>query len=107
MRKTRIMLLLPASIGLKAAAAVVLFREREPDYDGRSLSSWVIRCGDSRLTGGDAAAQQAITKIGTNALPFLLRWIQLESSAHPFRKQMRVIFAKQPKANRRKKLVDW
>lgn len=58
--------------------ALVLWpREREPEYNAATLSTWLARCGSTNLTESLAAAD-AIRHIGTNALPFLLRWIQYE-----------------------------
>ena len=55
----------------------------EPTYNGRSLSTWV-RVYRDYSAGADLpeteldGAKQAIRAIGTNALPFLLKWIQQE-----------------------------
>ena len=60
-----------AVVGLVAALAL---RPAEPRYGGRALSQWVRRpAGD---TQGDA-----IRQIGTNAVPFLLEWMQYERPA--------------------------
>ena len=57
-----------AVVGLVAALAL---RPAEPRYGGRALSEWVRRpAGD---TQGDA-----IRQIGTNAVRFLLEWMQYE-----------------------------
>jgi hypothetical protein len=52
-------------------------REREPEYNGGALSAWLARCGSTNQAESRAAVD-AIRHIGTNALPFLLRWIQYE-----------------------------
>jgi hypothetical protein len=51
--------------------------KREPQYNGVSLSLWLVRY-DSGIKAQDEAVD-AIRHIGTNALPFLLRWIQHEN----------------------------
>jgi len=53
----------------------VLSGPREPEYGGRRLSEWVLRLNP---VGSAAAkeAEEAIRHIGTNALPYLLKWIQ-------------------------------
>jgi len=66
--------------GCLAAVIVVLLlwpREREPEYNGVALSGWLVRCGSTNQAEC-LAAVAAIRHIGTNALPFLLRWIQYE-----------------------------
>jgi hypothetical protein len=64
----------------------VLLRENGPWYAGRPLSSWVYLLG--KVTDQNAgsehtrsAAIKAVAHIGTNAIPFLLRWIRYEPSA--------------------------
>src|SRR5262245_53725289 len=51
---------------------------REPEYEGRKLSEWVVRvwAPEPEVNG----AENAIRHIGTNAIPFLLKWIQYEPS---------------------------
>ena len=60
----------------------VLFgdRESQPQYQGRSLSSWLAIYDDLDPTTFEQA-EEAIQQIGTNALPYLLRWIQYEPPA--------------------------
>lgn len=53
-----------------------LLGDREPSYKGHSLSHWTIRL--SETSGSDEEAMEAIAQIGTNAIPFLLDWIQYE-----------------------------
>jgi len=61
--------------------------EREPEYDGVPLSEWLERYErgkhsmNATLFVGDSKAIDAIQHIGTNALPFLVRWIQYERPA--------------------------
>jgi hypothetical protein len=52
-------------------------RDREPEYNGATLSTWLARCGSTNLDES-LAAGDAIRHMGTNALPLLLRWIQHE-----------------------------
>ena len=70
-------------VGLLVAGLLwVTFRKPEPTYDGRSLSYWVLRDDVYHGTSGERRqAEQAIHQIGTNALPFLLKWIQNERPA--------------------------
>jgi hypothetical protein len=59
-------------------------REREPEYNGVSLSAWLN--GFEKLNRETPAAKfedicksaSAVRHIGTNALPFFIRWIQYD-----------------------------
>lgn len=66
-------------LGVCAAAVVwaIWRREREPSYQGRTLSEWITSY-DSHPRNQEAA--EAIRQIGTNALPSLLKWIQYEEA---------------------------
>lgn len=78
MRKRRVYLIL---VGLLLASGVVaLFnREREPEYGGKKLSEWVDRYFHGPPHQGDSEAVQAIGHIGSNAVPYLLKWIRYET----------------------------
>src|SRR5947209_6890640 len=66
-------------LGLLVSGA---FRSREPEYGGRKLSQWVEEFGcltaleDPNQHEIEAAKrdQAAIQRIGTNGVPYLLRW---------------------------------
>jgi hypothetical protein len=77
-----------------AVVAVCFFclREQEPSYNGRTLSEWLEiynttwpydRFGN-RYEGADEAQQKealiAVQKIGTNAIPYLLKWVSAKGS---------------------------
>src|SRR6266480_1197120 len=63
-----------------------LFREREPEYGGKRLSEWVQVLGAHAANGGDAhLADEAIRHIGTNALPYLLKWLSYETPNWKFK----------------------
>src|SRR5205814_6792920 len=53
----------------------------EPSYGGRSLSEWVGRLDAAAEPAATKEAEEAIRRIGTNALPYLLEWIQYERPA--------------------------
>lgn len=61
-------------LGLAAAILFLLLTEPQPKYRGRPLSYWVM------LQDIDSSAErrQAIDAIGTNGIPFLLKWMQYE-----------------------------
>ena len=70
-----------AAAGLGCALLVVLlallFRgtEREPRYQGKTLSGWLQEGAwtSLRLT---STQEEAVRSMGTNALPFLVKWVQ-------------------------------
>ena len=85
MRKWNKILLVVAALGVAAALDACRPRHPEPTYKGHPLSYWVTRYGEYRGNhfvdlGPDPAAAEAISKIGTNALPFLLNWLRYERS---------------------------
>jgi|SRR5581483_2852049 len=64
---------------LLVAALVFSLREveHEPQFQGRTLSAWLLR-GDPHLRTLTVDQERAIRTMGTNALPFLLKWMQYE-----------------------------
>src|SRR5436190_17836001 len=66
-----------------AAAAVVLISGRsepEPQYKGRTLSQWLTY--DQKPGPAEQLRHtEAVLKIGTNALPTLLRWVEYNPPA--------------------------
>lgn len=54
--------------------------EREPEYDGRKLSEWIWTYERSRFSAVDnGKSARAIRTIGTNAVPWLLKWMRYET----------------------------
>src|SRR5580765_6800100 len=72
MRKRAVYLMLVVLVLGGVLVAVFGRREREPEYGGKRLSEWV-----KKLPGEDA--EKGIREIGTNALPYLLKWIRYET----------------------------
>jgi len=73
MRTRRFYLLLVGVLVTAGVLVAVLSGPREPEYGGRKLSEWVDTWAYS--TNRDKC-DDAIRHIGTNALPYLLKWIQ-------------------------------
>jgi HEAT repeat protein len=90
--------------GIALVIAVVWPREKEPVYQGRKLSAWLR---DYSISGETWAmhsnARAAIRGIGTNSLPYLVRW--LSSGASPSAEQTRSLLKKIP--NRRIQFQVW
>jgi hypothetical protein len=83
--------------GIAAVLILTLWREREPRYQERSLTQWAallnhIDSRDEFQLGQQA--EDAIRHIGTNAMPFLLRWIQYKEQ--PWRTRLGVLCDKLP-----------
>jgi len=70
--------LLVAVGGVTIGWQVLHSREREPVYQGNSLSSWLL---DSRTTIQQQEADEAVRQAGTNAIPILLRMLRAKDSA--------------------------
>ena len=81
MRRRRYLLIV---IVLGAAAATLLaafVTRREPTYHGRVLSSWMKQYDRPASLGRKEQAADAVRHIGTNAFPYLLKWIAYEPPA--------------------------
>jgi HEAT repeat protein len=74
MKRDRQMLVPLACVCLLTTIGVLATRPREPSYHGRSLSSWLKSL--NRHPPEDADARNAIRQMGSNAIPYLLSWIQ-------------------------------
>jgi hypothetical protein len=90
-RRRVVLVLLGLVLVAGVAAALVWPREREPVYKGRKLSEWVVRSYpaasgyhfsqggrehlEPEFLGESDIAKRAICHIGTNGLPWLVKWI--------------------------------
>jgi HEAT repeat protein len=79
LNKRRVVLVL-AGLTLFAILAVLLWPadSSEPRYNGKKLSKWLIMYRNPDTLSDQQNAEAAISAIGTNAIPFLLRWLQDE-----------------------------
>jgi hypothetical protein len=63
--------------GIVIAAVAVFFRQDgEPSYHGHRLSYWVDMFGNSYPDQRNQEDMKALHVIGTNALPYLIKWIR-------------------------------
>ena len=60
------------------AAAILWPQPREPIHQGRPLRAWLEEFDQSYGTTNYRAASQAIQAIGTNTLPFLIRYLRYQ-----------------------------
>lgn len=80
MKRIRLITIVFAVIVI-GALAISIYRTREPRYQGRTLSEWL----DSGPIDGDdteyrLTAGNSVRQIGSDAVPFLLRWAETKDS---------------------------
>lgn len=81
-KRKRLLLALAVIVAVVVGLRFVHHWNAEPAYDGRPLSDWVASFSFGKSSDREAAAV-ALRSIGTNALPWLLKWTAAE--AGPFR----------------------
>ncbi len=81
----KVFLLIAVAVAFAALAWVLLRpRQLEPRYQGRTLSHWLKTAIDCRYSDSDSdrkkaiQATNAVHHIGTNALPWLVKWLDCE-----------------------------
>jgi hypothetical protein len=82
-KRGRRILLISAALLLACLLTVVLWpKEKEPVYKGKKLSDWVLDQGRTYMVRAEDLTNSprpspawAINTLGTNTLPFLLKWI--------------------------------
>src|SRR5882724_2417304 len=75
--KRRNIIIILLACGVFIAAAVFFIRhDREPSYQGRSLTEWMTAYNVASSAEETDEATKAIRQLGTNAIPHLLKWIQ-------------------------------
>ena len=75
-RRKRVILLACGVLALGLLWQVL--RDREPSYQGRTLSEWVEQVGPAYLWNDSDEEVKAVRAIGTNAIPTILKWIRYE-----------------------------
>jgi HEAT repeat protein len=80
--------------GIALVSILILFRDREPQYQGRSLSQWVAILLDGDPEISQQQAELAIRSIGTNGLPFYLKWFNYQE--RPWRTRLAAQAARLP-----------
>jgi hypothetical protein len=78
MRTRRIRVWIFICCGVATVLILTFWRQREPQYHGRSLSQWLLLLNGGYSNEPDISrhdAEEAIRLIGTNGLPFLVQWI--------------------------------
>lgn len=72
-------------------------REREPIYQGKTLTDWLSDCWPGRSPTPGKLEQDAfaVRQIGTNAIPVLLQWISAKDG--PFKQKTVTWIARHPR----------
>jgi hypothetical protein len=74
-RRIYVILFAVVLVAVVLVAVIGRSRDREPEYGGKRLSEWVGRY----LSSSDShECDDAIRRIGTNALPWLMKWISYD-----------------------------
>ncbi len=76
MPKRRIIVLGSLMVCIAAALIIFLYPDREPTYQGRTLSEWLdapYRKNNVKWWPGQEATRAAVRTMGTNAVPFLIK----------------------------------
>lgn len=81
MRWWKATLLAGLVLGVSALALLLGLPESQPSYEGRSLRRWVWQLHWDKDRLERARATVAIRHIGTNGIPWLLRWISYDPIA--------------------------
>ena len=102
MKRRRILLFILSTVAAITFAILVWPREREPEYNAIPLSEWITHYN---IDGYDSQATEAIRHIGTNALPYLLRWIHYEKPR--WKTSLNLLGAKLPSSIQKLPLFRW
>src|SRR5438477_5244871 len=78
-RRLYFLLFLLAVVAVVGLLVTGVFREREPEYGGKRLSEWVLKLPENLAHPEPHQAEEAIRQIGTNALPYLLKWTRYQA----------------------------
>jgi hypothetical protein len=100
MKRRRLFIIISASTFAIILAVILWPGEREPQYNGIPLSKWLARYVDNK-----PQSAEAIKHIGTNALPFLLRWIQFETPG--WRTSLNHLGARLPSSVQKTRALHW
>jgi len=77
-RRRRVIIVLAVCVLVGIGVVAFWPNEKEPEYNGKKLSEWIEFC-----RGGDysqlQSAQDAVRKIGTNGLPWLVKWMSYDT----------------------------
>jgi len=76
-RRRKVLIVLAVCVLVGIGVATFWPGEREPEYNGKKLSEWLELC----QAPDPSTPQDAVRNIGTNALPWLVRWLNHDTPA--------------------------
>jgi len=80
-RRKRIFIVLAVCVLVGIGVVVFWPGEREPEYNGKKLSEWLIYWGKAQSDQQVWEVENAVRHIGTNSLPYLIKWMSYEPPA--------------------------
>jgi hypothetical protein len=93
-------------VSFGACGLYIYNRNKEPVFQGQSLTKWLLLYERSTGLNVDplskydpvalAEADTAVNRIGTNAIPWLLKWIQCEPNSRGWRSRLGIMADKLP-----------
>jgi hypothetical protein len=89
-RRRRIIIVLAACVLVGIGIVAFWLAEREPEYKGKKLSTWLkiyYKDGSGEVGAAQRDAAEAVRHIGTNAIPSLLNWLRYRDPL--WKKQLR------------------
>jgi hypothetical protein len=110
-KPSRGVLTLIATGAVAGLVGLAWYRNREPSYEGKSLSEWLKAYRTPAWSTSHIVSQpaaDAVRHIGTNALPFLVSWIQEMRTGFPKWKEplFSAVFHWKPGTPGRETLLD-
>jgi hypothetical protein len=91
--KRRRIILVSSLAGVAVVFAICKPSQREPVYQGRNLSSWIMEANSGSWPRPSSPADDAIRQIGTNGFPMITQLLRFRDSA--FRRGFLNLFYKQ------------
>jgi hypothetical protein len=81
-RRRRVIFVLAACVLVAIAVVALRPDQREPEYNGKTLSQWLLYKPDASAASNALALQiEAIRQIGQPAVPWLLQWARYKTPA--------------------------
>jgi hypothetical protein len=104
MKRRRLFIIITGVLAVVILASILWPREREPEYYDLPLSSWLVRCSSGNKVEA-AGAMEIVRQNATNALPFLVRWLQHETPG--WRKLIEGGISKLPSTFQNSRCAEW
>jgi len=80
-RRRRVVIILAVCVSLGISVVAFWPEDKEPEYNGRKLTEWLIFRGTAKSEDQVRVAEDAVRHIGTNGLPCLIKWMSYQPPA--------------------------